>query len=112
KAENRKGTATSEAEPANNIEQGGRSSHQFWQTILPIESIRNRIGKPKIEIPKVINMYITITPQKISEGYSKSSVDFVNYLEKENEGKSPENVEKFFDQFHDKIDHRHVVREI
>lgn len=57
-------------------------------------------------------MYISITPQKISEGYSKSSADFVNYLEKENEERSPEYAEQFFDQYQDKIDHKHVVREI
>ena len=57
-------------------------------------------------------MYITITPQKISEGYSKSSMDFVNYLEKENEDKSPDKAEQFFDQIHDKITHDKVVMEI
>ena len=31
-------------------------------------------------------MYITITPQKIGGNYSKSSGDFVGYLEKENHG--------------------------
>ena len=31
-------------------------------------------------------MYITISPQKIGGNYSKSSADFVGYLEKENQG--------------------------
>src|SRR5690606_5355484 len=112
KASNRKGTATSETGSSVYSEKSGRSSHQFWQTILPIESIRSRTGKPKTQIRKTLIMYITITPQKISEGYSKSSMDFVNYLEKENEDKSPDKAEQFFDQIHDKITHDKVVMEI
>jgi len=46
-------------------------------------------------------MHINITAQKIGknhETYSSSVTDYVNYLEKENEGKHPELQEHFFDQ--------------
>ena len=32
-------------------------------------------------------MYITITAQKVQGNYAQSAADFVDYLEKENEGK-------------------------
>lgn len=41
-------------------------------------------------------MYITITPQKLGGAFSQSAGDFVNYLEKENQGKDPLDKEYFF----------------
>lgn len=43
-------------------------------------------------------MHINITAQKIGknfENYNSSVTDYVNYLEKENEGKHPELQEQF-----------------
>ncbi|MEM1337089.1 MAG: MobB family relaxase [Bacteroidota bacterium] len=57
-------------------------------------------------------MYITITRQHMGEQFSQSSEDFVAYLEKENEGKSPEFQEHFFDQYNDRISPEQVVKEI
>ncbi|WP_417237313.1 MobB family relaxase [Bizionia paragorgiae] len=57
-------------------------------------------------------MYITITPQKLGENYSQSSADFVQYLEKENEGLDSENGDFFFNQYEDKIGAKEVVQEI
>ena len=41
-------------------------------------------------------MYITITPQKMGGNFSKSSADFVGYLEKENQGLEQHEIEHFF----------------
>ncbi|SRX53903.1 MobB family relaxase [Aequorivita sp. CIP111184] len=57
-------------------------------------------------------MYITITPQKMGGNYSKSSADFVGYLEKENQGLEQEDMEHFFNQNGDEISAEEVVREI
>ncbi|WP_445956815.1 MobB family relaxase [Yeosuana sp.] len=57
-------------------------------------------------------MYITITPQKLGASYSASVADFVSYLEKENEGKSMEDMEPFFNQYGDHISSKEVIREI
>lgn len=64
-------------------------------------------------------MYITITAQKLGGNYSKSSADFVDYLEKENqalEGEllsgGAENIEHFFNQYEDEISASEVVKAI
>ncbi|KQC28616.1 MobB family relaxase [Flagellimonas eckloniae] len=60
-------------------------------------------------------MHINITPQKIGpkhETYNSSVTDYVNYLEKENEGKHPELQEHFFDQNNDHISPETVISEI
>ena len=57
-------------------------------------------------------MYITITPQKLGGNYSQSSGDFVGYLEKENEGLEPSEMEHFFNQYDDEISAEEVVKEI
>jgi hypothetical protein len=57
-------------------------------------------------------MYITITPQKMGGNYSKSSADFVGYLEKENQGLEQQDMEHFFNQYGDEISAEEVVREI
>lgn len=57
-------------------------------------------------------MYITITPQRLTESFSQSAGDLVEYLEKENEGKSPDQQEFFFNQTNDIIDPHTVTEEI
>lgn len=57
-------------------------------------------------------MYISITKQHLDKTYSQSSSDFVDYLEKENEGKEPEVREHFFDQKNDRIGPEQVIKEI
>lgn len=57
-------------------------------------------------------MYITITPQKLGSAYSQSASDFVEYLEKENQGLNQEEMELFFNQYGEKISAKEVVREI
>tara|TARA_B000000441_G_C21730581_1_gene345995 strand:- start:387 stop:719 length:333 start_codon:yes stop_codon:yes gene_type:complete len=57
-------------------------------------------------------MYITITPQKMGSNYSKSSADFVGYLEKENQGLEQQDMEHFFNQYGDEISAEEVVKEI
>lgn len=57
-------------------------------------------------------MYISISPQKTGAAFSKSAGDFVSYLEKENEGKSPLEKEYFFNQYDDKIQTYEVIKEI
>ncbi|MCL6266376.1 MobB family relaxase [Flagellimonas myxillae] len=60
-------------------------------------------------------MHINITPQKIGpqhETYNSSVTDYVNYLEKENEGKHPELQEHFFDQNNDQVSPETVISEI
>jgi len=57
-------------------------------------------------------MYITITPQKLGGNYSQSSGDFVDYLEKENQGLEQRDMEHFFNQYGDEISAEEVVREI
>ncbi len=57
-------------------------------------------------------MYITITAQKLGSNYSQSSGDFVDYLEKENQGLEQEDMEHFFNQYGDEISASEVVKEI
>ena len=57
-------------------------------------------------------MYITITPQKMGGNFSKSSADFVGYLEKENQGLEQQDMEHFFNQYGDEISAEEVVKEI
>lgn len=57
-------------------------------------------------------MYITITAQKMGGNYSQGSGDFVDYLEKENEGLEPEDKEFFFNQYQDQVSADEVVRQI
>ncbi len=57
-------------------------------------------------------MYITITPQKLTGSYSQSVAEFVAYLEKENEDKSVEDLEHFFNQHEDVIPSNEVISEI
>ena len=57
-------------------------------------------------------MYIAISKQHQEENFSGSVRDFVNYLEKENEDKSLELHESFFDQYHDEISAEEVISEI
>ncbi len=57
-------------------------------------------------------MYITITAQKLGGNYSQSSADFVDYLEKENQGLEHEDQEFFFNQYDNDIDPEEVVKEI
>ena len=60
-------------------------------------------------------MHINISAQKIGKGnetYNSSVTDYVNYLEKENEGKHPELQEHFFNQNSDHIAPDEVITEI
>ena len=57
-------------------------------------------------------MYISISPQKTGAAFSKSAGDFVSYLEKENEGKSPMEKEYFFNQYEDNIKPYEVIKGI
>ena len=57
-------------------------------------------------------MYLTISPQKLTSTFSNSVRDFVAYLEKENEGKSLQEKEWFFNQQDDKIYPDTVIQEI
>ena len=57
-------------------------------------------------------MYIAITRQHLGNNYHGSASDFVKYLEKENEGKLPEDQELFFNQTENDIDAERVIAEI
>ena len=57
-------------------------------------------------------MYISITKQHLNNNFSQSSSDFVDYLEKENEGVLPEMQEPFFNQTTDEIPPEQVIKEI
>ena len=57
-------------------------------------------------------MYITISAQKLGGTFSKSSSDFVDYLEKENAGVEQEDKEHFFNQYREGISAREVVQEM
>ncbi len=57
-------------------------------------------------------MYIAITRQHLGDNYHGSASDFVKYLEKENEGKAPEEQELFFNQTENDIDAQRVIAEI
>lgn len=57
-------------------------------------------------------MYITITAQKLGDNYTQSVADFVGYLEKENKGKSVDEMEHFFNQDGEEITGKEVINEI
>ena len=57
-------------------------------------------------------MYISITRQHLGNHFSQSAGDYVAYLEKENEDRSPEDREQFFDQNNDQVSPERVVEEI
>lgn len=57
-------------------------------------------------------MYITITPQKLGGFYSQSVADYVDYLEKENQGLEQQDMEHFFNQYGDEISAKEVIKEI
>ena len=57
-------------------------------------------------------MYITITAQKLGGDYSQSSADFVEYLEKENQGLEQEDMAHFFNQYGNEIDANDVIKDI
>ncbi len=57
-------------------------------------------------------MYIAISKQSSGLNYNGSVADFVNYLEKENEGKDIELQEHFFDQYNDRVSPQHVIKSI
>lgn len=57
-------------------------------------------------------MYISITPQALGENYAASVSDFVAYLEKENDGKTTDDMEHFFNQYGDAISTKDVIQEI
>tara|TARA_B110000037_G_scaffold222992_1_gene301148 strand:+ start:4107 stop:5135 length:1029 start_codon:yes stop_codon:yes gene_type:complete len=57
-------------------------------------------------------MYITITAQKLSGNYSQSVANFVEYLEKENQGLNQEDMTHFFNQYGDDIYAKQVIQEI
>ncbi|WP_066223731.1 MobB family relaxase [Formosa haliotis] len=57
-------------------------------------------------------MYITITPQKLGNSYNSSVADFVSYLEKENEDKSLDEIEHFFNQDGEQFRAKDVIKDI
>lgn len=57
-------------------------------------------------------MYITITAQKLDKTYTQSSSEFVEYLEKENQGLELDEMEHFFNQYGDEISFENVIKEI
>jgi len=57
-------------------------------------------------------MYITITPQKLGGSYSQSISDYVDYLEKENQGLKQQDMEHFFNQYGDEIRTKEVIKDI
>ena len=57
-------------------------------------------------------MYITISPQKLGGNYSKSVADFVSYLGKENQEKTPDHQELFFNHTENSISPDRVTAEI
>jgi hypothetical protein len=57
-------------------------------------------------------MYITITAQKLGKTYAQSSSEFVEYLEKENQGLEQGEMEHFFNQYGDEICVENVIKEI
>ena len=64
-------------------------------------------------------MYITITAQKLGKTYAQSAAEFVEYLEKENQGLEQDDLpagqagmEHFFNQYGDEISAENVIEEI
>ncbi len=57
-------------------------------------------------------MYISISAQSLGGHFSQSVSDFVNYLEKENEGVLLEEQEHFFNQYGDEYTAKEVIKNI
>lgn len=57
-------------------------------------------------------MYISITAQTMGNNFSQSVSDFVDYLEKENQGVILEEREHFFNQYGDKFSAKEVIKDI
>ena len=57
-------------------------------------------------------MYIAITRQQLGDNFRGSARDFVNYLEKENEGKEQGDQELYFNHEENSIDAERVIAEI
>ncbi len=57
-------------------------------------------------------MYLTISAQKMGSTYNSSVGNYVDYLEKENEDRLPEQREEFFDQENDSVSPQTVIDEI
>ena len=57
-------------------------------------------------------MYLTISAQNMGSTYNSSVGNYVDYLEKENEDRLPEQREEFFDQENDSVSPEKVVEEI
>ena len=57
-------------------------------------------------------MYLTISAQKMGSTYNSSVGNYVDYLEKENEDRLPEQREEFFDQESDSVSTQTVIDEI
>jgi hypothetical protein len=57
-------------------------------------------------------MYIAISKQRIGDSFKGSVRDFVKYLEKENEERSPEQQEDYFNQYESNIGAEKVIAEI
>ncbi|MCL6296587.1 MobB family relaxase [Jejuia spongiicola] len=57
-------------------------------------------------------MYIAISAQYQGGGFKGSVRNFANYLEKENEGKTPEEQEHFFNQFENSVEVEQVIQDI
>ena len=57
-------------------------------------------------------MYLTISAQKMGSTYNSSVGNYVDYLEKENQDRLPEQREEFFDQENDSVSPEKVVEEI
>ena len=51
-------------------------------------------------------MYLTISAQKMGSTYNSSVGNYVDYLEKENEDRLPEQREEFFDQENNSVSQR------
>src|SRR5690606_6157587 len=57
-------------------------------------------------------MYIAITKQQLGNNFKGSVGDFVNYLEKENQGRAPNEQELYFNQSKGDISPETVIAEI
>ena len=57
-------------------------------------------------------MYLTISAQKMGSTYNSSVGNYVDYLEKENEDRLPEQREEFFDHENDSVSPETVIDEI
>ena len=57
-------------------------------------------------------MYVSISAQYQGGGFKGSVRNFANYLEKENEGKTLEEQEHFFDQYENNVEVEQVIQEI